>query len=128
MAFVCGIMPSLTGSQVLGYYQVRLYQTLDIQLKHRLLLAGVYGTISFISVALTDKLVIDRWGRRNLMVFGLVGCVCVNIYNLLMTRRFQGSTNEVGKGFTVGGLYALTAFHCKSILIRLHWLWTDTVV
>ncbi|KAF7193949.1 Major facilitator-type transporter ecdD [Pseudocercospora fuligena] len=111
VAFVAGIIPSLTGAQVVGYYQVRLYEGLGIALRFRLILAGVYASICFIAIVITDKLVIDTWGRRNLIIFGLIGVIVANIYTSIMNWQYQFSTNAVGKGFAVGGLYLLSAVH-----------------
>lgn len=113
VAFVAGIIPSLTGAQVVGYYQIRLYEGLGIALRFRLILAGIYASICFIAIVITDKLVIDTWGRRNLMIFGLVGVIVANIYTSIMNWQYQFSTNAVGKGFAVGGLYLLSAVHCE---------------
>ncbi|KAK4623728.1 Major facilitator-type transporter ecdD [Fulvia fulva] len=111
VAFTAGVISSLTGAQVIGYYQIQLYQQLGIELKHRLLLAGVYGTVCFLAVMTTDNFVIDVWGRRNLILFGLIGCVLAQIYSAIMHWQFEFTTNQVGKGFAVGGIYLLTAVH-----------------
>ncbi|KAI5366035.1 putative major facilitator, sugar transporter, major facilitator superfamily [Septoria linicola] len=111
VAFVCGIMPSLTGAQVIGYFQVRLYQALGIEVNTRLILAGAYGTVCFLAVTITDKFVIDRWGRRKLMLSGLAGSVLCLIYSAVMQWQFQFSGNKVGKAFAVLGIYLLTVVH-----------------
>lgn len=41
-----------------------LYKSLGIDPKTILALAAVYGTVAFISNALTTKYLTDQWGRR----------------------------------------------------------------
>ena len=113
VAFVCGIMSSLTGAQVIGYYQIRLYQNLGIDVNDRLVLAGVHGTLSFLAVMITDKCVIDRWGRRKLLLFGLMGSILCQIYCAVMQWQFANSGNKVGQAFAVLGIYLLTVVYCK---------------
>lgn len=73
-------MTSLTGVNVIQYYQSEfcemgfgansdralaiLYKSLGINSTTILALAGVYGTIAFLSNALTTKYLTDQWGRR----------------------------------------------------------------
>lgn len=114
VAFICGIIPSLTGAQVIGYYQVRLYQTLGIEVRDRLTLAGAHGTVSFLAVLFTDKLVIDRWGRRNLLLLGLAGSVFCQIYCAITQWQFAFGENTVGKAFAVLGIYLFTVVYCEN--------------
>ncbi|EMF10801.1 MFS monosaccharide transporter [Sphaerulina musiva SO2202] len=111
VALICGIIPSLTGAQVIGYYQVRLYQTLGIEVRDRLTLAGAHGTVSFLAVLFTDKLVIDRWGRRNLLLLGLAGSVFCQIYCAITQWQFAFGENTVGKAFAVLGIYLFTVVY-----------------
>lgn len=114
VALICGIIPSLTGAQVIGYYQVRLYQTLGIEVRDRLTLAGAHGTVSFLAVLFTDKLVIDRWGRRNLLLLGLAGSVFCQIYCAITQWQFAFGENIVGKAFAVLGIYLFTVVYCEN--------------
>lgn len=114
VALICGIIPSLTGAQVIGYYQVRLYQTLGIEVRDRLTLAGAHGTVSFLAVLFTDKLVIDRWGRRNLLLLGLAGSVFCQIYCAITQWQFAFGENTVGKAFAVLGIYLFTVVYCEN--------------
>jgi hypothetical protein len=41
-----------------------LYESLGINAQMILVLAGVYGTISFVTNAVTAHLLTDQWGRR----------------------------------------------------------------
>jgi len=73
-------MTSLTGVNVIQYYQSEslfsvcgcqthrvvaiLYKSLGIGSHMILALAAVYGTIAFLSNAITTKYLTDSWGRR----------------------------------------------------------------
>lgn len=57
-------MTSLTGVNVIQYYQTILYKSLGIDSHTILALAAVYGTIAFLVNCLTTKYLTDQWGRR----------------------------------------------------------------
>lgn len=57
-------MTSLTGTNVISYYQTILYKSLGITANTILCLAGAYGTIGFFSNVITTRYLTDQWGRR----------------------------------------------------------------
>ncbi|KAI5200078.1 hypothetical protein E4T42_02353 [Aureobasidium subglaciale] len=95
------------------YYQTILYKSLGIGPKQILALAGVYGTIAFLSNAITTAFLTDQWGRRKMILTGLGGIVIVEIYAAVMQRQFQNSDNQVGKGFAILGIYLFVVTYCK---------------
>ena len=98
-------MTSLTGVNVIQYYQTILYKSLGIDQKTILALAGVYGTIAFLSNALTTRFLTDQWGRRKMILTGLAGIIVIEIYAAVMQLEFQNSDNRIGKGFAGLGIY-----------------------
>ena len=68
-------MTSLTGVNVIQYYQTILYKSLGIQSTTILALAGVYGTMAFVSNVLTTRFLTDQWGRRKMILTGLAGII-----------------------------------------------------
>ncbi|KAK0883548.1 hypothetical protein LTR87_002555 [Friedmanniomyces endolithicus] len=98
-------MTSLTGVNVIQYYQTILYKSLGISSEMILVLAGIYGTFAFLSNALTTRFLTDQWGRRKMILTGLSGIVLIEIYAAVMQLKFQNSNNKVGKGFAVLGIY-----------------------
>lgn len=98
-------MTSLTGVNVIQYYQTILYKSLGIQPTTILALAGVYGTSAFLSNVLTTRFLTDQWGRRKMILTGLSGIIVIEIYAAVMQREFQNTDNRVGKGFAVLGIY-----------------------
>ncbi|GFN12035.1 putative MFS monosaccharide transporter (Hxt8) [Aspergillus tubingensis] len=98
-------MTSLTGVNVIQYYQTTLYKSLGIDSHTILALAAVYGTVAFIFNCLTTKYLTDQWGRRKMLLSGLGGIIIVEIYAAVMQRKFQNTDNRVGKGFAILGIY-----------------------
>ncbi|KAK0193414.1 general substrate transporter [Armillaria mellea] len=103
-------MTSLTGVNVVGYYQTTLYENLGITGQTILLLAGIYGTVGLIMNVFSIYF-LDRFGRVKLLKWG-TSALCVDLlYSALMTRYFAGSDNSAGKGFAVLGIYLFTAIY-----------------
>ncbi|EXJ95543.1 hypothetical protein A1O1_00665 [Capronia coronata CBS 617.96] len=98
-------MTSLTGVNVIQYYQTILFKSLGISSHMILILAAIYGTIAFTSNVLTTRFLADQWGRRKMMLTGLTGIIIIEIYAAVMQRKFQNTDNKVGKGFAVLGIY-----------------------
>ncbi|KAK5115720.1 hypothetical protein LTR62_000809 [Meristemomyces frigidus] len=109
-------MTSLTGVNVIQYYQTILYKSLGIAPKTILALAGVYGTMAFLSNAITTKYMTDQWGRRKMILTGLAGIIVIEIYASIMQLKFQNSHKSVGKGFAVLGIYLFVVCYCQCCL------------
>jgi sugar porter (SP) family MFS transporter len=98
-------MTSLTGVNVIQYYQTILYKSLGINSHQILALAGVYGTCGFLANCLAIRYLLDQWGRRKMLLTGLASCALIQIYASVMQREFQDTGNRVGKGFAILGIY-----------------------
>ncbi|KAI1623613.1 MFS transporter [Exophiala viscosa] len=98
-------MTSLTGVNVIQYYQTILFKSLGISSHMILALAAVYGTLAFLSNVLTTRFLADQWGRRKMILAGLTGIIIIEIYASVMQLEFQNTENKVGKGFAVLGIY-----------------------
>lgn len=90
-----------------------------------LALAGVYGTVTFISNSITTRYLIDQWGRRKMILTGLSGVILVEIYAAVMQHVFQNTNNKLGKGFTILGIYLFAIIYCKSTF---HFIFGDADV
>ncbi|KAI2606727.1 putative MFS monosaccharide transporter [Hypoxylon sp. NC1633] len=115
VSIIVQTMTSLTGINVIQYYQTTLYKSLAIPQSTILILAGVYGTIAFVSNAITTRFLTDQWGRRKMMLAGLSGLVLIMIYASVMQHVFQNSNNQIGKGFAVLGIYLYVAWYYAMI-------------
>ncbi|KAI2780084.1 putative MFS monosaccharide transporter [Daldinia loculata] len=117
VSIVVQTMTSLTGINVIQYYQTTLasYKSLGIQQQTILALAGVYGTVAFLSNSITTRYLTDQWGRRKMILAGLSGLILTMIYSAVMQRIFQDSENRIGKGFAVLGIYLYVAWYYAMI-------------
>ncbi|KAF5352978.1 hypothetical protein D9758_007943 [Tetrapyrgos nigripes] len=107
-------MTSLTGVNVINYYQTTLYTQLGITGHTVLLMAGIYATVGVIINVFSLRL-LDTFGRVRLLGYGSLGLCFDLIYSALMARYFADSDNEVGKGFAVLGIYLFTAIYYLGI-------------
>ncbi|KAK1222994.1 hypothetical protein PQX77_014140 [Marasmius sp. AFHP31] len=85
-------MTSLTGVNVINYYQTILYKSLGITGQKSLLLAAIYGTVGLIMNIISIQL-LDRSD-----LFGLA-------------KYFGGGSNKVGAGFAILGIYMFTSIY-----------------
>ena len=120
-------MTSLTGVNVIQYYQVSLYKNLSVNSSTILALAGVYGTMAFVSNAITTVFLTDQWGRRKMILTGLSGIILIEIYAAVMQREFQHTDNKVGKGFAVLGIYLFVVTY-YGMLNSTTWLYGSEVL
>ncbi|CAL5867188.1 uncharacterized protein PFLUO_LOCUS1400 [Penicillium psychrofluorescens] len=118
---------SLTGVNVIQYYQTILYKSLGISSHMILALAAVYGTMAFLSNALTTKYLNDQWGRRKMIITGLIGVMLIEIYAAVMQREFQNTDNRVGKGFAILGIYLFVVVF-YGMLNSITWLYAAEVL
>ena len=121
------IVTSLTGVNVIQYYQTILYKSLGIEKKTILALTAVYGTVAFVSNAITTKWLLDQWGRRKMLIAGMAGIVVIEIYAAVMQRFFQESDSRVGKGFAILGIYLFVAWY-YSMMNSTTWLYGAEVL
>ncbi|KAL0061246.1 hypothetical protein AAF712_011952 [Marasmius tenuissimus] len=103
-------MTSLTGVNVINYYQTILYKNLGITGQKSLLLAAIYGTVGLIMNIISIQL-LDRFGRRRMLLLGSGFLVVDLIYSAVMARYFGGGSNKVGAGFAILGIYMFTSIY-----------------
>ncbi|KAL4979975.1 general substrate transporter [Aspergillus desertorum] len=117
-------MTSLTGVNVIQ----QSYTNPLASNPHTILaLAAVYGTVAFLTNALTTKFLTDRWGRRKMILAGLSGIIVVEIYAAVMQREFQNTDNRIGKGFAVLGIYLFVVIY-YGMLNSTTWLYGAEVL
>ncbi|KAL4935430.1 hypothetical protein BDV06DRAFT_217438 [Aspergillus oleicola] len=104
-----------------------LYKSLGIDAHTILALAAVYGTVAFITNALTTKYLTDQWGRRKMILAGLGGIIIVEIYAAVMQREFQNTDNRIGKGFAILGIYLFVVVY-YGMLNSTTWLYGAEVL
>ncbi|EON95722.1 putative mfs monosaccharide transporter protein [Phaeoacremonium minimum UCRPA7] len=99
------VLTSVTGVNVIQYYQTSLYKSLGISAQTILALAAVWGTCAFVSNAIAIVYLPDRLGRRKMLLAGISCVIITEIYAAVMQREFQNTNNRVGKGFAILGIY-----------------------
>ncbi|EIM84049.1 general substrate transporter [Stereum hirsutum FP-91666 SS1] len=114
IAIATQTMTSLTGVNVINYYQTTLYAKLGITGNDVLLLSGIYGTLGVL-INIVSLRLIDRFGRVKLLGFGAMGLCIDLVYSALMARFFTNSDNKVGKGFAILGIYLYTSIYYLGI-------------
>ncbi|KAL1975577.1 hypothetical protein VTN31DRAFT_3969 [Thermomyces dupontii] len=120
-------MTSLTGVNVIQYYQTILYKSLGIEQHTILALTAVYGTCAFLANCITTKYLTDQWGRRKMILTGLGGVIIIEIYAAVMQRCFQDTDNRVGKGFAILGIYVFVVVY-YGMLNSTTWLYGAEVL
>ncbi|KAK8240885.1 MFS monosaccharide transporter [Phyllosticta capitalensis] len=120
-------MTSLTGVNVIQYYQTIIYKSLGIDTHTILALAAVYGTVAFISNCITTKYLTDQWGRRPMILTGMAGIIVIEIYTAVMLRFFENTNNKVGKGFAILGIYLFVVCY-NGLLNSTTWLYGAEVL
>jgi hypothetical protein len=48
-----------------------------------------------------------------MILTGLSGIIVVEIYSAIMQWKFQNTTNTVGKGFAILGIYLFSVIYCE---------------
>ncbi|KAG8781887.1 hypothetical protein FRC12_021421 [Ceratobasidium sp. 428] len=101
---------SLSGVNVIGYYQTILYAGVGITGKTVLLLSGVYGTLGPL-MNLVSLWKVDTWGRTRSLFWGAIALVIDLTLVMVLTRFFAGTTNIVGQGFVIAFIFCYTMIY-----------------
>ncbi|KAH9232308.1 hypothetical protein K456DRAFT_1725637 [Colletotrichum gloeosporioides 23] len=121
------ILTSVTGVNVVQYYQTSLYRSLGIDSTTILALAAVWGTCAFLATTVSVLILPDRWGRRKMLLAGVAWVIVVEIYCAVMQRSFQNTDNRIGKGFAILGIY-LFAVGYYSLINPVTWIYGAEVL
>src|SRR6266702_7046181 len=100
-----------TAVLVINNYGPTLYKALGYGTKDQLALQCGWITVGIISNFVGAALM-DRIGRRPLMLFGISGCCVALILEAAMVATYaEAGTNKVGVGFGVAALYIFLAIY-----------------
>ncbi|KAI1349989.1 putative MFS monosaccharide transporter [Xylaria sp. FL0043] len=121
------VLTSVTGVNVIQYYQTNLYKSLGISPKMILALAAIWGTTAFISNVIAVLILPDRWGRRKMLLAGLIAVILTEIYSAVLQREFQHTDNRVGKGFAILGIYVFAVCY-YGLINSVTWLYGSEIV
>jgi hypothetical protein len=73
-----------------------------------------------LSLLITQKAVLTQ--KHSMILTGLTGIIIVEIYAAVMQFEFQNSTNKLGKGFAILGIYLFVVAYCQSSHTYQRWL------
>ncbi|KAI0413942.1 putative MFS monosaccharide transporter [Xylaria grammica] len=121
------VLTSVTGVNVIQYYQTNLYKSLGIDSKTILALAAVWGTTAFISNVIAVLILPDRWGRRKMLLAGIICVILTELYSAVLQREFQHTDNRVGKGFAILGIYIFAVCY-YGLINSVTWLYGSEIV
>ena len=55
-----------------------------------------------------------------MIIAGLAGIILVEIYAAVMQKEFQNTSNKVGKGFAILGIYLFVVIYCKILQVSIN--------
>ncbi|KAL5084641.1 hypothetical protein Trisim1_011548 [Trichoderma cf. simile WF8] len=121
------VLTTVTGVNVIQYYQTILYKSLGINSQTILALTAAWGTCAFISNAIAVNFLPDKLGRRKMLLFGLACVIVTEIYAAIMQLKFQNTDNRVGKGFAILGIFLFVVCY-YSLINSTTWLYGSEVL
>ncbi|KAK2753056.1 hypothetical protein FQN55_005016 [Onygenales sp. PD_40] len=110
MGFFIQYAAQTTGAQVIYIYVVSLYKNLGLTGGTPLILSAVYVTIATIS-NFVGALLLDRFGRKPLLITGLAGCMISLSLETAMIAQFAGTTNRAGNAMGVFFTFCFISFY-----------------
>ncbi|KEP55820.1 MFS monosaccharide transporter [Rhizoctonia solani 123E] len=103
---------SLSGVNVIGYYQTIIYASIGIRGKTILLLSGAYGTVGRSHCQLDFAVESRLLGTYTLIVLGSNRTrgrpYAGNALDQTLTRFYAGTENSVGQGFIIAFIFCYT--------------------
>ena len=114
----CGVLVQFaaqsTGVLVVNNYQILLYNSLGLHGWLPLLLYGVYTSwAAFLNWI--NALLLDRVGRKPVIIIGLSGCICMICIYTAMVAEYAGTSNRAGNAMGVLFLFLFVTFYGSSV-------------
>ncbi|KEF63824.1 uncharacterized protein A1O9_01802 [Exophiala aquamarina CBS 119918] len=110
MGFFIQYAAQSTGAQVIYVYIITLYQNLGLTGGVPLILGAAYVTVAWLS-NFAGALVLDRVGRKPLLITGLTGCMISLSLETAMIAQFAGTTNKAGLSMGVFFSFCFISFY-----------------
>ncbi|KAK3717672.1 hypothetical protein LTR37_005739 [Vermiconidia calcicola] len=102
-----------TGVLVVNNYQVLLYNNLGLYGWLPLLLYGIYTSwAAFLNWV--NAIMLDKFGRRPVIIYGLAGCVVMMCLETAMVAEYAGTDNRAGNAMGVLFLFLFVTFYGAS--------------
>jgi len=110
MGFFVQYAAQSTGAQVIYVYIISLYQNLGLTGGVPLILGAAYVTVATIS-NFVGALLLDRVGRKPLLITGLTGCMISVCLESAMIAQYAGTTNQAGLAMGVVFSFFFISFY-----------------
>jgi len=114
MGFFIQFAAQSTGAQVIYVYIVSLYQNLGLTGGLPLILGAAYVTVATVA-NFTGALLLDRVGRKPLLMIGITGCMLSVCLETAMIAQFAGTTNHAGLSMGVFFSFCFISFYGSCI-------------
>ncbi|KAI0872393.1 putative MFS monosaccharide transporter [Hypoxylon argillaceum] len=121
------VLTTVTGVNVIQYYQTNLYKSLGIDAKTILALAAIWGTTAFVANVIAVLILPDKWGRRRMLLAGVTCVIITEIYSAVLQREFQHTDNRIGKAFAILGIYIFAVCY-YGLINSVTWLYGSEIV
>ncbi|KAL5348663.1 hypothetical protein ACLOAV_006080 [Pseudogymnoascus australis] len=98
------VFTQLSGINVIGYYQVPMYNALGFKNGQDILLSGIYNCVGPLANLIFIVFILDRVGRRKPLLLGTIGITCALICEGVINSQNQDGTR---RSLSIAGVFFL---------------------
>ncbi|TIA76850.1 MFS quinate transporter-like protein QutD [Aureobasidium pullulans] len=115
------VLQNFSGINAINYYSPTIFRTMGINSNYTVdLMTGIFGVLKTVMTVLWLTVLVDKWGRRQLLVYGsIAGASCMYIIGALITAKVgqgnQDTSHLSSQGIaTIVMVYLWTTFYIPS--------------
>ncbi|KAH0165170.1 MFS quinate transporter-like protein QutD, partial [Aureobasidium melanogenum] len=88
------VLQNFSGINAINYYSPTIFRTMGINSNYTVdLMTGIFGVLKTVMTVLWLTILVDKWGRRQLLVYGsIAGASCMYIIGALITSKVSSSS------------------------------------
>lgn len=88
------ILQNFAGINAINYYSPTIFTSVGVSSQDtRYLMTGIFGVVKTVITILWLTVLVDKWGRRQLLLYGAVaGAICMYVIGALITARVYSDT------------------------------------
>ncbi|KAK4184889.1 high-affinity glucose transporter [Podospora australis] len=110
------VFTQFTGINVIGYFQVSMYEALGITGNRALLVAGIYNCLGPLANLVFIVFLIDRVGRRKPLLWGTVAIIIALVCEAAINSRID--PEHPPSGLSIAGVFFI---FCVTVIFSLSW-------